>query len=384
MNDFSFPSFWYLNSDQKIAFFEEGSAFVFDRSGRLLYDLKCYLQGDRIHAVFSDDASWTDLHIVKKRDAIKLQGSYFSYIKDPYEIDWRLKPCEKIPRPQARTVLQAVRFSDRQMIEKLADEQTDWDGLLIEAATNGHDHLIDALISKGARVNTFETPQEGDPSLEASLALTKAVQYGHLQTVEKLLECGANIHHKSFDLERDNLYHACFLYQVQPQIGRKVIELMLQKGADLNTMSAYYLTAVMYVFPEGPRYKAADDTAMMQRFIDLGIPLNELMTISATEQDRPLMYAAHMGLIKPLRLLIEAGADLWGSFEGINAYDRWLHPVLIDHLMPCQSCEEIGRILREAGLEASEDQFAEDTAQEREKESNEELISVDQLHKLFK
>lgn len=344
---FVLPCSFAINKTQQLSLFDDGSGFVFSDQS-IVFDFHYELKDDVMLIVLNDDASWADLSV--KSDVLK--GVLYSYISEPNDITWSLKRVELIDKPKATSALQAIRFHDKDALTFFSQNSAvdEWSQWLVEAATCGHEEMVTICLNHQANLNidieTFK--EESDAS---SLALTKAIQCGHYKIVRELLDAKANIHHHTFDLDRDNFYHACILYQTRPEVATVIIEMLLDTGVIFSDMSAYYLSAVMYTFPEGPLHQAKEDTKILKRFIDVGVRLDDFLTISAHARDTAVMFAAHMGLVKPLKLLIEAGANALESFEGLNALDRCVHPMIVDPLMPHQGSESIRNYLESLGLQ---------------------------------
>ncbi len=368
------PVSYAISQAKVLSLFEDGSAFVFE-NGKLLFDFQFSMDEKLMKITFNDDASWADLKVGKEI----LEGTLYSYITEPVELSWKFNPITLVEKPEAKTALQAIRFHDRESLSGF--ESPRWNELLIEAATCGHLQMIELCISQGADANVELSRFESEAK-SASMALTKAIQCGHELCVQKLLDVGANIHHHSFDLDRDNFYHACFLYQARPDKGELVLSLLLNAGVDFHDMSAFYLAAVMVTFPEGPLGMAQEDTKMLRPLFESGAHLDDFLLIDALHKDTPLMFAAHMGLYEPLKLLVELGANILESYEGLNALDRALTPLVIDPQMPHQGDEKVIHFLRDLGLH--EQSFDSDFASNQEVKSSEKNLDIGSLEDLFK
>jgi hypothetical protein len=130
--------------------------------------------------------------------------------------------------------------------------------------------------------------------------------------------------------------------------------LLLNHGVDFSSMSAYYLAAVMLIYPEGPLEMAQEDTVMLKRLIDAGARVDSFLAVNAWVKDTPFMYAAHMGLLEPLKIVLEAGTNVFEAFEGQNALDRLQHPVVHDPQISDDKRLLIQALLEGLGLEPSE------------------------------
>lgn len=354
-----FSSSYAINDNQQLSFFADGSGFVFNQE-RVAFDFHYELTKDAVLIVLNDDASWAYLTL----EDGALRGKLSSYLSEIKDINWELKEIALVDKPKAHTALQAIRFHDLKALENFTKDasETLWSELLIEAATCGHKELVELCLEHGAHLHVDR--ENFDPDEKGScFALTKAIQCGHPPIVALLLEKKAHIHHHSFDLDRDNFYHACFLYQVRVDVGEKVIEMLLASGVDFSSMSAYYLSALMFSYPKGPLKQAKEDTKILKKIIKAGARLDDFLMISAYDKDTAVMFAAHMGLLEPLKVLIDAGANAFESFEGNNALDRLLTPVIVDPLMPHKRDEKIQDYLLSLGL--SQKSFDLDEAQQK-------------------
>jgi len=372
-----FPCSFAINQTQQLSLFADGSGFVFNHK-TIAFDFHYEQKGQDFLIVLNDDASWGLLSLA---DDV-LQGTLFSYISEPQVIHWSLKSTELISKPQSTSALQAIRFHDKKALTLFSEKQgiEEWSQWLIEAATCGHEDMVKICIEHEACLHVnIETYKEEKHA--SCLALTKAIQCGHLKVVKQLLDAKAHIHHHSFDLDRDNFYHACYLYQCRPDVASEIITLLLVAGVDFSHMSAYYLCAVMYIFPEGPLHKAKEDTSMLIRLIDAGAKIDDFLTINAQQKDTAFMFAAHMGLLNPLKVLAQKGVNIFESYRGINALHRVLYPAIIDPLMPRQGDESIKIYLEDLGLELQEEVVDLETTKEDVEVREEDISSLEALFK---
>lgn len=371
------PATYLINDDQELSLFEDGSGFVFEK-GVLSFDFQFTLEEDALLITLNDDASWGKLSLNDQT----LQGKLYSHISHVKSISWSMKKIPLRSKPEALTALQAIRFHDKESLLRLTQNATNllWNELLIEAATCGHIEMLNYCYDQGALLHVNIEDYSPDEN-GSSLALSKAIQCGHLDIVKRLLDLGAHIHHHSFDLDRDNFYHACFLYQVRVDCGEAVIDLLLSKGVDFSHMSAYYLCALMYIFPKGPLNQACEDIKAFQKVIKAGARVDDFMMINAHEKDTPFMFAAHMGFLQSLEVLVDAQANVFESYQGANALDRLVHPLVIDPQMPHDKDEKVRDYLLELGLTESERESEESRDIVEDEEVKKEDISS--LEKLF-
>lgn len=345
---FTTPAFFAINDTDELRLFEDGTGFIFEGE-KLLWDFHYEMSEHSMDIVLNDDASWARL----TKEGECLQGVLYSHIAPLKKLKWSLLTQGSAKKPQAQNMLQAVRFQDFEALKAYEDKASKqkWSEMLIEASICGHEKMVELCLAKGAELSINEKYETDENA--SSIALIKAIQYGHTKMVKQLLNAGACVQHHSFDLDLDPFYHACFLYQVRPKQAKIIITMLLDKGVNLAWMSAYYMSAVMYVYPQGPLEKAVEDTDVLDQLLALGLRLDSFVTINAWTQDTACMFAAHMGLFEPLKHLVDAGANIFECFEGKNALDRLLSPIIHDPLMPQQNRDRIELYLRDLGLEQS-------------------------------
>ena len=375
---FKVPATFAVNDQLEIAFFEDHTAFVF-KGDTLQADFHFEVTKDGIEIVYNDDASWADVKYTQQG----LEGVLYSYLAAKKELVWKLDTSEMRDKPKAKNMLQAIRFHDLDALSAYEQKATrqQWSEMLIEASTCGHEKMVQICLEHGAILNIDESYTED--SKASSMALIKAIQYAHVNIVKQLLSAGANIHHHTFDLDKDAMYHACYLYQKRHLKAESIINVLLDHGIDFSHMSAYYLAAVMIIFPDGPLEMAKEDTKMLKTLIASGARVDDFLTINAWDKDTPLMYAAHMGLWEPLKVLIEAKANLFECYEGKNALDRAINPLLSDPQIPIKNRDRIKKHLEAFGLTKSE---STDFQEGQKKEASAQAIKNDisTLSELFK
>lgn len=372
------PLSFATNENQTVSLFSEGVGFIYD-ADRLIADLCFKETATGLEITFNDDGSWAIL----QHKGNHFEGILYSHLASAKQLVWSIKPSAPHKRPEPKSLLQAIRFHDLTALmhyESSASKET-YSEMLIEAATCGHEDLVNYCLDKGASLSVDEAFK--DDTGASSFALIKAIQHGHIAIVRQLLAAGAKMHNHTFDLDRDAFYHACFLYQVRPYEGEAIIRLMLDQGVDFSRMSAYYLAAVMVIFPQGPLHKAQEDTNMVQLLLASGARVDDFMTVDAWHKDTPLMYAAHMGLLKPLQLLLDHDANVFESFEGRNALDRLLYPVIEDPLMPRENRRQIQALLESLGLQ-EHGPVSEDELRVQQDHAQATKEGVESLEELFK
>ena len=197
---------------------------------------------------------------------------------------------------------------------------------LYKASGRGHLRIIKILISNGADVNA--TPKEYD----GCSSLMYACQEAHLDVLKFLLTKGADIEHQS-DGGQNALTIACGehganridvvntlldygantnpkqnfspLYSASGAGHMKIVSLLLEKGANVNTCCDDGTTPLMYASQEG-------QMKIVSLLLEEGANVNTRCDDGST----PLMYASQQGHTKICRLLIKYDADMSASHLG--------------------------------------------------------------------
>ncbi len=160
-----------------------------------------------------------------------------------------------------------------------SDIKADGNSLLMDAAIEGNDKKVDALISVGADINYID--EYGDTPL------AQAAFKGHTQIVKRMLDLDA----KAYSKNRALLLSA--------QKGHeKIMDLLIEKKADVNIYMEGYNTPLFQTI--GQNRMGAFKRLLSAPGINLDQEVNEGII--------PLLMAAYNGRLEMVKLLIENGA----------------------------------------------------------------------------
>ena len=194
---------------------------------------------------------------------------------------------------------------------------------LMHASENGHIEIVKWLTEQGAEIN-YQTPKCPETGGRLS-ALHFAAQKGQTSVIQRLVERGANIN----SLDGDGvtpLVHALFQKRIEAAeqllilgadagivgnqgetaIGaavmagaHRMVEMLLARGVDIQVIDP---------FGQGLLHIAAsnNDSIEVSRFISLGLPVDQLSSVTGT----PLIYACLGDAIDAARILLESRASV--------------------------------------------------------------------------
>ena len=172
----------------------------------------------------------------------------------------------------------------------LSDADRDME--LIEASKQGLVDRIRALIRAGVDVNKSDVQRYGTRRAGGKTALMHAVENGHHQCVEVLLQAGANV-----NIVDSNNETALLLAVGE---GHDIcVDKLIKAGADVNKRTSP-LRTVLWDALIGDRAKC------LGYLVKAGADVNLQNAFRWT----PLMYAANKGLDECLRILVKEGADV--------------------------------------------------------------------------
>ena len=201
--------------------------------------------------------------------------------------------------------------------------------LLLRSSRNGHVDCVKACLAAGANMMVYFDRE--DP-------LGYAVEGGHLKCVEVLKKARAPLPYSDAVLREavrsgneacinllleDSSYFRDYFLQYTVRRGEvKVVEFLLQKGADMNsyTISKCLLNAVKY-----------DSVINFKRSVDAGIKF------SNRNGSHALMEAVWSSTVDWVRVLIQAGADVKIiNEEGNTVLFIWFHSFSVNRLNCCK------------------------------------------------
>jgi len=159
---------------------------------------------------------------------------------------------------------------------------------LIKAVKEGNTAKVQALLDKGADVNTKDDVTYSTP-------LYFAVMKGDTNIVRLLLD-------KSADVNVKNIYYSTPLHFAASRDDTNIVRLLLDKSADVNVKDKGYYTPLHIAAEEG-------HTNIVRLLLDKGAEMNV-----KTERDKtrktPLMLAIDRRRDDVVQLLLNRGADV--------------------------------------------------------------------------
>lgn len=200
---------------------------------------------------------------------------------------------------------------------KIYDEEKT---LLMVAAENGHDKLVDTLLKDGAETNlrtkddyyTYNYEDDREPEsvlLNSSTALTLAAGNGEAQVVQALLECGAA------DVNVDNTVP---VIEAARSSDAAIVKLLIAHGAHVNLAEPHRKDSALGI---------AADRGNKEIVLDL-IKAGANIDHQNEQQQTPLIMATAAGNTEMAMILIEHKAD-------VNLMDENEYTALINAVKFC-------------------------------------------------
>ena len=188
-------------------------------------------------------------------------------------------------------LVHAIFLRDYDLVKRLVEKGitralfTDNTNQIMMAAEIGHSDILKLLLDV--------RPQDIDnKDNNGSTSLSKAAFQGHKESVELLLNRGANINHKDND-NQTALMIAAF------QGHKEIVELLLDRGANINEKDNDGSTALTYAAFQGHK-------EIVELLLDKGANINEKHNDGSTA----LMKAAFQGYKEAVELLLDRGANV--------------------------------------------------------------------------
>jgi ankyrin repeat protein len=155
------------------------------------------------------------------------------------------------------------------------------------ASENGHKGIVEMLIQAGADVNSGYKP-----------ALYGASEYGHEDVVQTLILAGADVNVEGY---LGTALHAAVYYHYP---GRKIVELLIDAGADVNKLAGEYGTALQAAVARGTNEPSALEVVRILIHAEANVNL------VGGKYGTALQAAAYKNRPKIVEELIDAGADV--------------------------------------------------------------------------
>lgn len=152
------------------------------------------------------------------------------------------------------------------------------------AAENGELEFLQLLLKCGAKINAVD--------MEAAAA------GGHLAIVAELIKHGADVNSRSANVRRITPLHIAAIWG-----NKEVVELLLEKGANVNAVGKANQTALMQVIERG---NMEESLAIIELLLQYETNIN----ITDVNDNNALMTAAKRGFLPVMQILLDAGANV--------------------------------------------------------------------------
>jgi ankyrin repeat protein len=303
IQDDRYSSIWYRTKavEIKLAHFSIKEYLI---SQRIRQDLvsRFSIIETNAHLHISESCLAYHLHISKTELATKESVTRFAlweyaafhwarHLEEVARESWTTSVTDcalQVLRPCAQSLLNMVRIEDLHNYEDY-----DWDlkseqlaSPLYYTSSLGALQITGLLISSGANIN------EHSPSVTLGNALEAAAAYGYESIVQLLLDKGANINAQGG-------YYGNALQAAAWRGKESVVQLLLDKGADINAQGGCYGNALQAAAWLGKE-------SMVQLLLDKGADINA----QGGKYGNALQAAAYDGKKSMVQLLLDKGADI--------------------------------------------------------------------------
>ena len=129
------------------------------------------------------------------------------------------------------------------------------------AAVNGELVCVELLLNAGANPASFDT--------EGFSAIHNAVDNHHYDVVEKLLDAGVDVNSRVESLASSVDDGTTPLHRASAGLDLEMVKILVERGADINTVSGDSFTPLAYVISYGDE-EDEDDAELIQYLIDHG------------------------------------------------------------------------------------------------------------------
>jgi ankyrin repeat protein len=191
------------------------------------------------------------------------------------------------------------------------------DGELLRAAAEGRNDRVKELLDKGAQANA--SWPEGAP-------LAAAAYYGHPETVQILIDRGADVQGK------ESKYYASPLFSAIAGGEVQIARLLIDRGADIHAKTTSGMTILARAADSAPE--------LVPTLVEKGADVNA----KTAEGRTPLFYAAWIGNAEIVPFLIDHKADL--NIPMNNGWTPLMQALDTSHF-------EIARLLLDKGADVN-------------------------------
>jgi len=196
---------------------------------------------------------------------------------------FNVDPNSKLKSGESMLLWAAVNGHEN-IVELLTSKGADVNAALCTASAKGHKKIVEMLIERGAKVNA----QGG----EYGNALCAASAQGHEEVVELLIDRGA-------DVDAQSGKYSNALCAASARGHKEVVRLLLNRGANISAQDELYGNALFAALAQG-------HNKVVQVLLDRGVDVN----IQVGEYGNALCLASERGNKEVVQVLLDRGVDV--------------------------------------------------------------------------